>query len=434
MDTVALYHFWAVLLCFGLSCFFSGAETALTSLSPVQAEHLASSKRWFARSLHHWIRYPNRLLATNLLGNTMVNTAAATITASYFATYYPQINLGIVALALTIAILVFGEITPKMLARSYPETLAPFCCQVLVLFNYILYPVTQAITQGIALFLRAFGIVLSSRRVIKISDIERMVLMVDREGSAERDKTKILSSVFQFSKRRVREVMIPKDQISAISIDASLMEVLDIVRQENHSRYPVYKGNLDRIIGFLHARDLFAVLKSYGFSEGNRPNLENFSLRTCLRRAFFVSEHSMISTVLNEMKKKRIHLAIVKDEWRNVVGLITLEDILEEVFGEIEDEHDEREDKPVVDLLEAGFEVEGDISLADLHSRYELDIEPTESYSTLNGFLQHYTSHQQLTPKMVIIWKNYVFSILSVVDGQVDRVRIHQMPEAEEED
>ncbi|MGA0164254.1 MAG: hemolysin family protein [Bdellovibrionota bacterium] len=433
MDPIAIYYWIAIFFCFLGSTFFSGTETALTSLSPVQAEKLAADKGWFSKSLKHWIDFPNRLLATNLLGNTLVNTAAATLTASYFQIFHPQINLAIVTGALTIVILIVGEIAPKMFARSYSEFLAPFCCRVLVMLNYVLYPLTQVITQGVVVVLRAFGVVLSSKRSIRIADIERMVLMANRDGSTEKDKTKILSSVFEFSKRRVKDVMIPKDQISALSVDSDLIDVLDTVRRENHSRYPVYKSSLDRIIGFLHARDLFSVLKNYAFDSGEKLNLNQFSLRTCLRRAFFVSEHSMISNVLNEMKKKRIHLAIVKDEWANVVGLITLEDILEEVFGEIEDEHDERQEQPVIDLFESGIEVEGDTSLSDLRSKYEIELEASESYSTLNGFLQHYASHQQLSPRMVIIWKNYIFTILSVVEGQVEKIRINQLPDTEED-
>lgn len=433
MDPIAIYYWVAIFFCFLGSTFFSGTETALTSLSPVQAEKLAAERGWFSRSLKHWVDFPNRLLATNLLGNTLVNTAGATLTASYFQIFHPEISLAIVTGALTIVILIVGEIAPKMFARSYSEFLAPFCCRVLVMLNYVLYPLTQVITQGVVVVLRAFGVVLSSKRSIRIADIERMVLMANREGSTEKDKTKILSSVFEFSKRRVKDVMIPKDQISALSVDSDLIDVLDTVRRENHSRYPVYKSSLDRIIGFLHARDLFSVLKNYAFDSGEKLNLNQFSLRTCLRRAFFVSEHSMISNVLNEMKKKRIHLAIVKDEWANVVGLITLEDILEEVFGEIEDEHDERQEQPVVDLFESGIEVEGDTSLSDLRSKYEIELEASESYSTLNGFLQHYASHQQLSPRMVIIWKNYIFTILSVVEGQVEKIRINQLPDTEED-
>lgn len=435
MELSIVAHLWAIFLCFLGSCFFSGAETALTSLSQIQAEKLANGKSWWGRSIRVWIKMPNRLLATNLLGNTLVNVAAATIATSLFTQYFPSINLVIVTSALTIGILIFGEIAPKMLARTFPEKIAPVVCRLLIVLNILFSPITQVITKGIVLVLRLFGIILPSRKVINSSDIEAMVLMANREGSMEMNKSKILSSVFEFSKRRVKDIMIPKDAISALPVDSGLLEALDFVRHENHSRYPVYKGSLDRIIGFLHARDLFGVLKSYGFaSDTDRPPLENFSLRTCLRRAFFVSDQAMISHVLNEMKRKRIHLAIVKDEWGNVVGLVTLEDILEEIFGEIEDEHDEGEERPVVDLFEMGIEVDGDISIVDLKSRYEIDIDPSESYSTVNGFLQHYASHQQLTAKTVIIWKNYVFTILSVSEGEVDRVRITQIPEDEKDE
>ncbi|TVQ77378.1 MAG: HlyC/CorC family transporter [Bradymonadales bacterium] len=429
MDASVAAHLGAILLCFVGSCFFSGAETALTSLSQVQAERLANGKSWWGRSIRVWIRMPNRLLATNLLGNTLVNVGAATVATSLVAKHYPSISLVVVTSVLTVGILVFGEIAPKMIARTYPEAIAPIVCRVLIALNYVFSPITQVITKGIVLVLKIFGVILPTRRFVSSSDIEAMVLMANREGSMEMDKSKILSSVFEFSKRRVKDIMIPKDSMSALSVDAGLLEALEFVRQENHSRYPVYKGNLDRIIGFLHARDLFGVMKSYGFSDGPKPPIENFSLHTCLRRAFFVSEQAMISHVLNEMKRKRIHLAIVKDEWGNVVGLVTLEDILEEVFGEIEDEHDEGQDRPLVDLFEVGVEVEGDLSLVDLKSRFDIEIDSSDSYATVNGFLQHYASHQQLTSKTVIIWKNYVFSILSVREGEIERVRITQIPD-----
>ena len=406
-------------------------ETSLTALSPVEVERLAASKNWWKRSLKAWVAMPNRLLASILLGNTLVSVAAASFATSMVNNYFPNVRDAIVIAVLTVIILIFGEIAPKMIARSYPERVAPVACRILIPINFIFQFITQTIARGIVLILRPFGIIVASKRRINSDDIEAMVTMARREGSMESSKSKILSSVFQFSKRRVKDIMIPKDDISAVSVDASLVEILDLVRQENHSRYPVYKGNLDRIIGFLHARDLFGVLRTYGFGGDHKPALSNFSLRTCLRRAFFVPEQAMISNVLNEMKKKRIHLAIVKDEWGNVVGLVTLEDILEEVFGEIEDEHDEHSEKPLIDLLEVGLEVDGDISISDLQSKFDLDIETSESYSTLNGFLLHYAGHQQLTEKTVIIWKNYVFAILSIKEGEIERVRITQIPDDE---
>jgi len=423
-------YVWGIFACIVGSCFFSGAETAMTSLTPGEAERLANSKSWWNRSVRAWINMPNRLLATNLLGNTLVNVAAASLATSLVNVHFPRVKEAVVIGVLTIVLLIFGEIAPKMTARIYATRLAPIACRVLIPLSYIFYFVTQLITRLVVLVLRAFGIMMPSKRHIKLDDIEAMVMLARRDGSMERDKSKILSSFFDFSKKRVKEIMIPKDSISAVSVDMGLMDVLDLVRQENHSRYPVYKGSLDQIIGFLHARDLFGILRNYGFQKnGKRPDLAGFSLRTCLRRAFFVPEQVMISSVLNEMKKKRIHLAIVKDEWGNVVGLVTLEDILEEVFGEIEDEHDEKVDKPVVDLFEIGLEVEGDISISDLHSKFDIEVESSEAYSTLNGFLLHYASHQQLTEKTVIIWKNYVFSIISLKDGEIERVRITQIPD-----
>lgn len=433
LNQIDLLYIAGILVSFLLSCFFASVETALTSLSRIQTEKLADSDGFFSRSIRAWSKNPNRLLATILVADTLTDTATATLTTSFMLKNYEHVHILIVTSVLTVVVLIFGEILPKMIARAHPEKLAPFLCRILLIFDVIFYPITIIVTTGINSFLKLVGIALPQTQGIKAIDIESMVHLARREGSVERDKTEILSSVFQFSKRRVKDIMIPRDRICALPINATLPLVLDMVRHENHSRYPVYNGNLDRIVGFLHARDLFGIIRQAGLTADPQKAMESFSLRTCLRRAFFVSEAMMISRVLQEMKSSRIHLAIVKDEWGNVVGLVTLEDILEEVFGEIEDEHDEASARPVVDLYAAGIEVEGSESLLDLSSKYGIILEPSESYTTLNGFLNHYASHQQLTPKMIIIWNKYVFSVLAVKDGEVERVRITEIPSESEE-
>lgn len=421
-----------VVICFLVSAFFSLTETALTSLTPLQADRLAEVKGYLHSSIKHWIKQPSRLLTTILVCNTLANSMAAIYAARYLQIGHPEISDLTISICVTVAVLIFCEIAPKILARSFPEAFAPISCRILVGFHYVFYPFTYLVTRMISVIFETFGVIISHRPTIKPSDVEYMITRATAEGNLEQDKTQILSSVFQFSKRRVKEIMVPRDKICAISIDTNIWDVLDIVRHENHSRYPVYNGNLDRIVGFLHARDLFGLMRAHGLAKGDTMRFENISLRTCLRRAYFVSEHTMISRVLNEMKANRVHIAIVKDEWGNVVGMITLEDIIEEIFGEIRDEHDEEAPKAVGDLYSSGIELEGSESLVDLKSKYEIDIEPSESYSTLNGFLQHYASHQNLTANTVIIWEKYVFSILGVKDGEIERVRITEIPEERE--
>ena len=421
-----------IVVSFILSTFFASVETALTTLSRFQIDQLIEQGGFFKSSLRDWVKHPNRILATILVADTLCDTATATMTAYYMEKNYPGVSVVTVTIVLAVMVLLFGEILPKMIARTYAVQLGPVACRVLLAVDYFLYPVTWTISNFLSRLMRAVGLRSERAEAVKSGDIEAMVELATKEGSVERDKTTILSSVFQFSKRRVKDIMIPRDRISSISIDATLTQVLDIVRNENHSRYPVYSGSLDRIVGFLHARDLFSILRAGMNQDGSFRAIQTFSLRTCLRRAFFVSEAMMISRVLNEMKSSRIHLAIVKDEWGNVVGLVTLEDILEEVFGEIEDEHDDQVSKPVIDMFGAGIEVDGGELIVDLQSKYGVELETSESYSTLNGFLQHYASHQVLTPKTVIIWKHYVFSILSVRDGEIEKVRITEIPQTED--
>ena len=423
-----------IAISFFVSCFFSFTETALTALPAIDAERLSNEPGWFNSSLKRWLLKPDRLLATILVCNTFLNTQIAILSTNFMRSVYPEKEVADAwfGLIITALLLIFGEIGPKVVARAHAMTAAPYVCRVLLGFDFILYPITAIMTSTVAAILKMLGIPIRDQRLVTHSDIEYLVSVAGRQGTMEDDKTQILSSVFEFSKRRVKDIMIPRDKISAISINTGLVEVLDFVRQENHSRYPVYNNNLDRIVGFFHARDLFGILKTYSVEGASGTAVERFSLRTCLRRAFFVSEQAMISRVLNEMKSNRIHLAIVKDEWGNVVGLITLEDILEEVFGEINDEHDDQSSKPVTDLFSTGIEVEGSELLVDLKTNYGIEMEPTESYSTVNGFLMHYSAHQRLSDKTVIIWNNYVFTILAAKDGQVVRVRITEIFEDKE--
>lgn len=432
MSTVEYYYLIIVGVCFFFSSYFSLTETALTTLTPLQCDRLVEAGGWFRSSIKHWIKQPSRLLTTILVCNTLANSMAAIYAARYLQSVHPEISDLAISITATVAILIFGEIAPKIIARSFPETFAPVACRILVGFHYVFYPFTYLVTRLISVVLETFGVIIAHRPTIKPSEVEYMINRATAEGTIEGDQTQILSSVFQFSKRRVKDIMVPRDKICAISVDTNILGVIDIVRSENHSRYPVYNNNLDRIVGFLHVRDLFGLIRAYGFTKNDKFNFEHISIRTCLRRAFFVSEQSMISSVLNQMKVNRVHLAIVKDEWGNVVGMLTLEDILEEIIGEIRDEHDDEAPKTVGDLYSSGIEVEGSESLVDMKSKYEIDIEPSESYSTLNGFLQHYASHQVLTPNTVIIWEKYVFAILSVKDGEIEKIRVTEISDDKE--
>lgn len=396
-----------------LSGFFSGSEAALLSLPHEKAKQIAEEHGLDSWAMKRWLAIPNDILTTILVGNNFVNILIATLSASIAERFFSNDALAISVGVTTMMILLFGEIAPKTLARGNAEKFAPLSVVVLIVFYYAMWPVVKTFTKIIQLVLGKNGNVRS--RVVTKDDIEVMVEMAEEERTMDSKQIDLLNSILEFPSIKVKDIMVPRTQIEAMRANFSFPDIIRIVREVAHSRYPVYGEDLDDVLGFLHVKDL-----AFMGSEEQR----HFDITKYIKPPFFVYEHMKIQAVFDHMNRKKVHLALVKDENGLVVGMLTLEDIMEEIFGDIQDEHDDDDDLiPGVESAE-GVLVPSTISLRDLYNEYDIEIPLNDNYSTLNGFLMEQLGNSFPKKGHMIIWDGYSFELVRVKSSEIKEVKI----------
>lgn len=396
-----------------LSAFFSGAEAALMSLPYEKAKQIAEEHGLDTWAMKHWLQKPNDILTTILVGNNFVNILIASLSTSITQRYLNNDALAISVGITTVAILLFGEIAPKTFGRSRSEKLAPFCLLVLMGFYYALYPVVK-------IFMMIIKVVLGENanvrgRLVTKDDIEVMVEMAEEEKTIDSKQIDLLTSILEFPSIKVKDIMVPRTSIEAIRKSSTFDDIIRLVRDVAHSRYPVYQEDLDDVLGFLHVKDLAFV---------NPEERKVFDVTKYLKPPFFVYEHMKIQAVFDHMNRKKVHLALVKDENGIVVGMLTLEDIMEEIFGEIQDEHDDEEDEIPGVKSEEGVMVPSTISLRDLYNEYDIKIPLNDNYSTLNGFLMEQLGNSFPRKGHLIIWDGFSFELTRVKNSEIKDVKI----------
>ncbi|MGE3608997.1 MAG: hemolysin family protein [Bacteriovoracaceae bacterium] len=396
-----------------LSAFFSGAEAALMSLPHEKAKQIAEESGFDTWAMKHWLERPNDILTTILVGNNFVNILIASLSTSITQRYFSNDALAISVGVATVVILLFGEIAPKTLARGKSEKFAPPALIVLMGFYYVLYPVVK-IFMYIIQFVLGKNAHVRGRAVTK-DDIEVMVEMAEEERTMDSKQIDMLNSILEFPEIKVKDIMVPRTSIEAIRRDCKFIDLIRLVREVAHSRYPVYSEDLDDVLGFLHVKDLAFM---------SMDEQKNFDVTRYLKPPFFVYEHMKIQAVFDHMNRKKVHLALVKDENGIVVGMLTLEDIMEEIFGEIQDEHDDEEDGiPGVESKE-GVLVPSTISLRDLYNEYDIKIPLNDNYSTLNGFLMEQLGDNFPKKGHMIIWDGFSFELVRVKNYEIKEVKI----------
>lgn len=402
-----------LLVSLSLSAFFSGSEAALLSLPHEKAKQIADEHGIDTWAMKHWLQKPNDILTTILVGNNFVNILIASLSASISQRYFNNDALAISVGVTTIAILLFGEIAPKTLGRGRAERIAPFSLIVLMGFYYALFPVVKAFMFIIKLVLGENANVRS--RLVTKDDIEVMVEMAEEEKTIDSKQIDLLNSILEFPSIKVKDIMVPRTSIEGIKKTSSFDSIINLVREVAHSRYPVYQEDLDEVLGFLHVKDLAFV---------NPDERKNFDVTKYLKPPFFVYEHMKIQAVFDHMNRKKVHLALVKDENGLVVGMLTLEDIMEEIFGEIQDEHDDEEDEIPGVKSEEGVLVPSTISLRDLYNEYDIKIPLNDNYSTLNGFLMEHLGNNFPKKGHMIIWDGFSFELIRVKNYEIKEVKI----------
>lgn len=416
------YEIVGLLGCFFLSGFFSGSEAVLLSVGIDRAKQLIDDGGRKGRALQFMTDRPNEILTTILVGNNVANILAASLTTTIAARIFENDALSISVGVTTIIILIFGEIIPKTFARVHAEGLAVPVITVLKLCYYAMYPVIKSLSWIIHQVLGKNAKLHGS--IVTNDDIEYMINKAEKEKTMDSKQLDLLSSIMEFPTIKVKDIMIPRSKVKAIKIKAKdarqeFWDIINFLKCDTHSRYPVCTGSLDHTIGFLHVKDLAFV---------NAEVQKDFNIKNYLKAPFFVYEHMKIQAIFDHMNRKKVHLALVKDENGLVVGIITLEDIVEEIFGEIQDEHDKDEDQVVEhcksDDCEAGILVDGTISIRDLHTDFDIYIPLNDNFSTLAGFILDMLGNNFPEQGQIIVWEGYSFELEKVDDFEIREIRI----------
>jgi putative hemolysin len=379
-----------------LEGFFVASEIALVSVRRSRVDQLVEEGNASARRVRRLIDDPGRFLAVSQLGLTFLG---------FFASAYAAVNLvtglkglleridvlrgsaeaiALIAVTALLALftIVFGELVPKTLALAHAERTAIAFSGPIDVLGRILGPIVAVLTGVTRTITRAFGADVTAEAQISAEELMLIVERGGEQGILEAEEEQMIHAVIELGERRVHEVMVPRTAITGLPASASFEEAIDRVMEDGHSRVPVYEGSIDEVIGILYAKDLLPFLKD---GSGPRP-----ALRSLLRTPVFVPESITIDDLLHEFQRRKVHIAIVLDEYGGTAGLVTIEDLLEEIVGEIQDEYDE-EEPMVVRLSDDQARIDGRASVDELGELFEteLELEDEDEYDTVGGLVFH---------------------------------------------
>lgn len=410
------FQILALLFCFFAAAFFSAAEAALLSIGADRARQLIEEGGAKGKAMAFMILRPSELLATILVGNNIANILSGALTTAITADYTGSPIVGIALGVTTMIVIVFGELLPKTLGRTYAEEFSVVVIRSLQVLFYICYPVIKTLVWFINTILGDSAEY--TGRMVTRDDIEFMINKAEKEKTIDSKQIDLLSSILEFPTIKVKDIMIPRTRVNYLQSSWKFDDILKHIKETENSRYPVCNGELENIIGFLHVKDLAFL---------NESDKKNLKIEKLLKAPFFVYEHMKIQSVFDHMNRKKVHLALVKDENGTVVGIVTLEDIIEEIFGEIHDEHDDVEE--IEQHLDAanlvdGIVVDGDISLRELYQDYDIKIPLNDNYSTLAGFILDMLGNTFPEQGQIIVWEGMSFDLIAVDEHVIKEVRI----------
>lgn len=359
-----------------LSAFFSATETAFTSLNRTRLKLLADDgKKSAKKALKHAENY-DRLLYTILIGNNIVNLTLATISTLLFSsiiTNSESLSATLSTIISTIAVLIFGEITPKTLAKEFPEKVAMFVAPIMDFFTIILYPLNLVFTGWKLLLKKIFKF--KSEDVITEQELLTYVEEANEDGTLDNNETELISSAIEFNDAEVGDILVPRVNVIAVEENTPMKDIRLVFSEHGFSRLPVYRGSIDTIIGMIHEKDFYAAYTS------GATNIKGIVTSMAL-----ATEHMKISALLRSMQKQKVHMATVVDEYGGTLGIVTLEDILEELVGEIWDEHDE-----VVDyftkLDDEHYLVDGNAELSEFFEIFSQEEDEESDSNTVSGWI-----------------------------------------------
>lgn len=377
MDSSLTAQVILLIVLISLSAFFSMSETALMSLSKVRLRNMVEEKVKGADLVEKLLEEPNKLLGAILIGNNIVNIGASSIATSVALQIFGNSGAAVATGIMTVLILIFGEITPKSLAQQNAEKISIRIAKIIKFIVTVFKPFVTVFTGISSLFIRICGgDPNETEPFITEEELRTMVGVSEEEGVLEDGEKEMIFNVFDFSDIQVKDVMVQRVDMVALDATSDYSKVKELIKEEQFSRVPVFNETIDNIVGILNVKDL--IIKD--------NDTENFNILDYIREPFYTFEFKKIKEVFNEMKKTRNHFAVVLDEYGGTVGIVTIEDLIEEIVGEIEDEYDEEREDNIKVVKENEYIVEGSTKLHDISDLIGVNME-SEDFDSVGGLV-----------------------------------------------
>ncbi len=410
------------MLLVALSAFFSSAETALTTVSEIKLRTLSEAGNKRARKVLDIKSNTPKMLSAILIGNNIVNISASSIATILAVRLLGSVGAGVATGTLTLVILIFGEITPKSIAAAKSLELCLFVAPVISFLMWLFTPVifiVNAIASGLS---AVFGVSLHEKSSMTEEDFLTIVDVGSESGVIEDGEADYINNLLDFSDTTVKEVMIPRIDVTMVGVNWSYEKLMSVFGRNMYTRMPVFEGDTDHVVGIINMKDLLLP-----------HNNRSFSIRDYMREAYYTFEQKKTSELFEEMRLERISLAVVLDEYGAVAGIVALEDLLEELVGEIRDEYDFYEEDDIVQTGDRVYEVKGSMNLEDLCDELSLPF-TSEDYDTIGGYLLGIFDHFPKVGETYVSESGIILSVETVRRRRIEKVRIRLPEEPENED
>ena len=400
-----------------LSALFSSSETALTTVNRIRVRTLAGQGDKRAMTLLAVLQNPEKMLSVILIGNNVVNLYASSLATTVTLSLFGSKLVGVATGILTLAVLVFGEVAPKTMASRNAEQIALRAAGPVKVLMWLFTPLVFVVNNLARLVMKLFGADRPSKRELMTAEELRTIVQVGHEdGVIENSERKMIDNVFDFGDRNARDIMIPRIDMTCIDVEAGYDELMEVVREEKYTRIPVYKESTDTIVGILNIKDLL-------FRAQDKP----FRIAELMRKPLFTYEQKKTSELMVEMRKNYTNLAIVLDEYGVTAGMVTMEDILEEIVGEIRDEYDRDEEKSIRRIAPNTYLIEGNVKIDDVNEVLQLHL-ASEDYESIGGYvleqLEHFPKEGECVTKGGIS-----FTVTRMEQTRIAEVKLSLAPE-----
>ena len=415
METSDILQLVILVLLLSASAFFSSAETALMTSNKLRIRNLAENGDKRAEKVLEITANTDKMLSAILIGNNIVNLSASALSTTLTLKMFGSSLVGIATGILTFLILVFGEITPKNVASKNAENIALKYIGIISVLVVILTPVIYVVNKVAGIVISLFVKNNDDNNMVTEDELRAMVEVSHEDGVIEKEEKKMIVNVVDFGDTVAGDIMLPRVDMVMVSVESSYGEILKIFREERYTRIPVYEESPDNVIGILNVKDFLLI-----------EDKENFSVKEHLREPLYTYEYKKTSSLMVDMRKTGANIVIVLDEYGTTVGLITLEDMLEEIVGEIRDEFDADEDEGITKISETEYLIDGSTNLDDVNDRIGLELS-SEEYESIGGIIMEKLGRLPVEGE-VITFDNIILTVKKMDHARIEKVGLKLKP------